>query len=533
MSSPLSGGRRRFIQSGLATLFLPVPYAAVWAQSEGALKLLRLPKVALVIGNSSYKRAPSLKNPGNDARAMAEALRESGFEVTLRNDASADEMRAAFQAHARTLAARKCVGLFYFAGHGVQLAWRNYLLPVDAEVAKIEDIAAKCVDIGGLLETIAKSANPMNVIILDACRDNPFGGDVRLAQAGLSQMDAPPATLLAYATAPGNAASDGEGANGLYTSNLLREMKVRDAKIEDVFKRVRLGVRRASNGAQIPWESTSLEEDFYFQPPEQLRKLSLEEDERQFKEEFAAFESARVARTVRSVEEYLRRYPSGRFAELAQLELDTLLAAQGEKPVAIVSARDNPHTAGTVRADTRFRIGDQYAYRHINRIPRGETTDSAQTVTAITDDEVVFNDGDYVCDLLGNTRKVRDGRRFTPRQELPLEFAIGRRWTTRFEVSAGMPGASGPAGTVDMEFRIVAKEKVTVPAGTFDCFRIEGVGVNRQPPRPDIDLFHKQWRAPELVRRPVAGEELRRRVIGGHVTDVYVQRNELISFKQA
>ena len=297
MSSPLSGGRRRFIQSGLATLFLPVPYAAVWAQSEGALKLLRLPKVALVIGNSAYKRAPSLKNPGNDARAMAEALRETGFEVTLRNDASADEMRAAFQAHARTLAARKCVGLFYFAGHGVQLAWRNYLLPVDAEIAKIDDIAAKCVDIGGLLETIAKSANPMNVIILDACRDNPFGGDVRLAQAGLSQMDAPPATLLAYATAPGNAASDGEGANGLYTSNLLREMKVRDAKIEDVFKRVRLGVRRASNGAQIPWESTSLEEDFYFQPPEQLRKLSLEEDERQFKEEFAEFERARVAKT--------------------------------------------------------------------------------------------------------------------------------------------------------------------------------------------------------------------------------------------
>jgi hypothetical protein len=504
-----------------------VPYAAVWAQSEGALKLLRLPKVALVIGNSAYRRVGVLKNPGNDASSMAEALRASGFEVTLKLDASAEEMRAAFQAHARTLATKKCVGLFYFAGHGVQLAWRNYLLPVDAEVAKIDDIAAKCVDIGGLLETIAKSANPMNVIILDACRDNPFGGDVRLVQAGLSQMDAPPATLLAYATAPGNAASDGEGANGLYTSNLLREMKVRDAKIEDVFKRVRLGVRRASNGAQIPWESTSLEEDFYFQPPEQLRKLSLEEDERQFKEEFAEFERARVAKTVRSVEEYLRRYPSGRFAELAQLELDTLLAAQGEKPVVVVSTRDNPNTAGTARADTRFRIGDQYTYRRINRIPDDDTQQRKQTVTAITDGEVVFNNGGYATDLLGNTTRSGGGRRFTPRQELPLEFAIGRRWTTRYEV------IGGPGGKVDMEFRIVAKEKVTVPAGTFECFRIEGIGVNRQLPRPDADLFLTQWRAPELVRRPIAADERKRHVIRGHVTTFFDERRELVSYKQS
>ena len=205
-------------------------------------------------------------------------------------------MLEAIDAYARALAARKGVGLFYFAGHGLQLQWRNYLLPVDARIAGAGDVAAQCVDMSGLLGGVRSAANPMNVIILDACRDNPFAGDVRAEQKGLSQMDAPTGTLLAYATAPGNTADDGDGANGLYTENLLREMRVREAKIEDVFKRVRLGVRRASGGRQIPWESTSLEEDFYFVPPEQLRKLSAEEEEREFREELAVFEKVKEAK---------------------------------------------------------------------------------------------------------------------------------------------------------------------------------------------------------------------------------------------
>ena len=104
----------------------------------------------------------------------------------------------------------------------------------------------------------------MNIIILDACRDNPFGKKLPTEQKGLSQFDAPPGSILSYATAPGNVASDGAGGNGLFTENLLREMRNPEAKIEDVFKRVRLKVRLASKGQQIPWESTSLEEDFYF-----------------------------------------------------------------------------------------------------------------------------------------------------------------------------------------------------------------------------------------------------------------------------
>ena len=142
------------------------------------------------------------------------------------------------------------------------------------DIDTIADIPKQGVEVNALLEGLTKAANPMNVIILDACRDNPFGSLKGVDQKGLSQMDAPPNTIISYATAPGNVASDGEGENGLYTENFLREVKVAEAKVEDVFKRVRLNVRRKSNGAQLPWDSSSLEDDFYFIPPKELRKLS-------------------------------------------------------------------------------------------------------------------------------------------------------------------------------------------------------------------------------------------------------------------
>src|SRR5690606_15439324 len=133
----------------------------------------------------------------------------------------------------------------------------------------------------------------------------------------LSQMDAPPGTFLAYATAPGNTAIDGDGGkHGLYTEHLLREIRVPEAKVEDVFKRVRLGVRRRSNGQQIPWESTSLESDFWFVPPRELRKRAEEEVEREFRAELALWEKIKASTAPEPFEDYLRRHPGGRFSEL-------------------------------------------------------------------------------------------------------------------------------------------------------------------------------------------------------------------------
>ncbi|MEO7729009.1 MAG: caspase family protein, partial [Burkholderiales bacterium] len=271
-----------------AALLLILPLHGYAADAASAINAA--PRFALVIGNGKYAGVP-LKNAPNDAMAMAERLTRMGFDVTMKVDATRAEMIESIRAFGGKLQKQKGVGLFYFAGHGAQLAWRNYLIPVDATIKNISEVDAKAVDMDMLLESMTRAHNPMNLIIVDACRDNPFGGDVPVPQKGLSQIDAPPGTLLAYATAPGNTAADGLGANGLYTENMLKEMQAPNAKIEDVFKRVRLNVRMQSRGQQIPWESTSLEQDFYFIPPKVLKPLTLAETEPQFQEEFALWES--------------------------------------------------------------------------------------------------------------------------------------------------------------------------------------------------------------------------------------------------
>ncbi|MBK6630988.1 MAG: caspase family protein [Betaproteobacteria bacterium] len=283
--------RRRLTLKQLSALSL-APLLPLGLGAALASTIHALPRRALVVGNSRYASAP-LPNPANDAGAIAGVLQQTGFAVDLQLDAGKAALENAIRGFAASLGTQPAVGLFYFAGHGLQISWRNYLVPVDAALNRAEDVPQQAVDITRLLEGLTRAKNPMNIIILDACRDNPFNVELRTGK-GLSQMDAPLGTLLAYATAPGNTASDGAGANGLYTENLLREMRTPNARIEDVFKRVRLAVRRASNGRQIPWESTSLEDDFYFIPPPELKKLSQEERDARFAEELGAWQKVQA-----------------------------------------------------------------------------------------------------------------------------------------------------------------------------------------------------------------------------------------------
>jgi len=518
--------RRRLLQAGMGatSLFLPLPWVLVRAQSDGASNLIRAPKLALVIGNGGYKEAPALKNALNDARAMGEALRALKFSVSVAIDADRRRMQTTIRNFIQTVAASQGVAMFYFAGHGLQLAWRNYLLPVDAAIDKPEDLRTQGVDVDGLVKGLKKAANPMNLIILDACRENPFAKDFRSRAKGLSQMDAPPSTLLAYATSPGNVASDGEGTNGLYTEHLLREMQVPEAKVEDVFKRVRLGLRLKSGGAQIPGESTSLEEDFWFMPPERLRSLTEEEKEREFRDELAQWEKIRADKAPGPFERYLRRYPGGRFSELAQLQLDRALARQGEKKITIASAEGNPFSKGTVSANTAYRIGDSYVYRVTDLRTGAEMPQRNATVERITDDEVIFGNG-LVTDLLGNSLRVSDGPRYSPRQQFPTEYAMGRHWHSRFTSSTR---AGDDEGVTDIDARIVAREKITVPAGTFDAFRIEYIGATVFKTRT-TQVRVKRWVAPDQVRRGIAVEET--------ITDgkrvVLAERQELLSFRRS
>lgn len=228
------------------------------------------PRHALVIGNASYAHAP-LPNPVNDAQAVAAALRKAGFTVDLKLNASQRQLQDAVTGFGDRLKAGGA-GLFYFAGHGVQIRGRNFLMPVGADIKREDEVPYKAVDVQMVLDKMDTAKNRVNMVILDACRDNPFARSTRSSGGGLGSMDAPIGSLVAFATAPGSVASDGKGDNGLYTQHLLANLEKPGLPIEEVFKRVRLGVRLDSNGQQIPWENTSLEGDFYFFPPSPAAK---------------------------------------------------------------------------------------------------------------------------------------------------------------------------------------------------------------------------------------------------------------------
>ncbi len=220
------------------------------------------PRHALVVGNASYATAP-LINSANDAAAVAKVLERAGFTVDLKLNASQKQLQDAVTAFGDRLKGGGA-GLFYFAGHGVQIKGRNFLMPVGADIKREDEVPYKAVDVQQVLDKMETARNRINVVILDACRDNPFARSSRSNSGGLSQVDAPIGSLVAFATAPGSVASDGKGSNGLYTQHLLANMERPGLPIEEIFKRVRLGVRLDSNGGQVPWESTSLEGDFTF-----------------------------------------------------------------------------------------------------------------------------------------------------------------------------------------------------------------------------------------------------------------------------
>jgi len=223
-------------------------------------------RTALVIGNAAYgAEVGPLRNPGNDATDMATALRQLGFEVTLVLDATRQRLEEAVETFSRQLR-RGGVGLFYFSGHGTQVDGTNYLIPVGARLEKTADVKFQAVAAEWVLASMEEAGNGLNIVILDACRNAPFARQWRSAQRGLAPMQAAHGSLIAYATAPGSVAADGTGRNGTYTKHLLRYMTAPDLPVEQMFKQVRLAVEQETNGAQTPWELSSLRGDFFFRP---------------------------------------------------------------------------------------------------------------------------------------------------------------------------------------------------------------------------------------------------------------------------
>jgi len=287
-------------------------------------------RLALVIGNGAYSNAPALKNPPNDARDMAARLKAFGFEVTTGINLSQREMKRLIRGFGLTLKAGGA-GLFYYAGHGVQSKGHNYLIPTDADIqseAEVEDFG---VDVNLVLNFMDEAQNGLNIVILDACRDNPFGRSMRSTSNGLAQVDAPTGTLIAYATAPGRVASDGSGQNGLYTSELLRQMSVVGLSATEMFMRVRAEVMKQTGNKQVPWEASSLVGVFYFAgaPASAANSDSGNSLRNESKVDPAAFElsyweSIKNSTDSEEFKSYLERYPNGHFTVLANNKLRQL-----------------------------------------------------------------------------------------------------------------------------------------------------------------------------------------------------------------
>lgn len=296
-------------------------------------------RVALVIGNSKYKSSP-LRNPVNDARAMAKTLKDVGFEVILELNATRREMRRAMIRFGRRLE-NGGVGLFYYAGHGVQLHGNNYLIPVGAEIEAEDHVEIEAIELNQVLGRMGGARNRLNIVILDACRNNPFARKFRSATRGLAQTLAPAGTYVAYATAPGDVAEDGEGRNSLYTQALTQWMKRPGVKLEDVFKRVRGRVYKETEGRQVPWTSSSITGDFYFQPKQPKRVAapnpqSSGPGKRTL--DLAFWNSIDDSRNPSDFRAYLKRFPDGVFADLAR----NRIAALKPRPAARVPAPDVP-----------------------------------------------------------------------------------------------------------------------------------------------------------------------------------------------
>ena len=398
----------------MSAVMLAILATMAQAQTSEPSKAAKLTRLALVIGNGAYP-GDVLINPPNDAKDMAALLKESGFEVIQRENASLKEMHRALREFGDRLT-RETLGLFFYAGHGVQVRGRNYLLPVDADIGREDEVAFNALDLQAVLEKMDSARNHTNLIILDACRNNPFASKFKLANSGLAQIDAPPGTVVAFATAPGSVAADGSGRNGLYTKHLLANLGKPGARIEDAFKQVRVAVRAESNGAQTPWESTSLESELI-----------------------------------------LKRAPPK----------PALAPAPAPKAAASRSISTNPGAA------PRFEIGDWWEWRFTNELT-GDVRTVKRTITAISGDTVTFDNG-IIRDLSGNLLRERIGGKvhtYTP-STLFFVFPLtpGLSWSG---VSVEQV-ANEYASDLNTKISAVAEEEIDTPMGRFKTVKVERV----------------------------------------------------------
>jgi hypothetical protein len=478
-------------------------------------------RLALVIGNSAYSAAP-LRNPVNDASDFADALRASGFEVTRLENANLREIRAALRDFGDKLKRQGGVGLFYFAGHGMQVKGRNYLIPVGAQIEREDEVEFESLDANLVLEKLDSAGNRFNIVILDACRNNPFARSFRSGTQGLAQMDAPSGTVVAFATSPGSVASDGGGRNGLYSQHLIESVHEPGLKIEEVFKRVRAAVRRDSAGRQTPWESTSLEGDFYFHPVD----VAAAETARKQQEQERLEAAVRVA-VAQERERARKEFDDARLQASTGLPAQTVASATKEpapevvvEPATVTAAipsttlpqlsSPSPSTApdalittpaaadrifgapvtGQIRAPD-VEVDDEWEFLSVTTTSAltlsqpaptysrvrvetllGVTGGSEAMLSSVPIDKpggVATDPLDFYKTPAGTNDYFVRALNVDGRQKLRFPLGPGSRWSS----SDPFRARNGASGRIDFEYRAAAWEKITVPAGTFWALKIE------------------------------------------------------------
>ena len=351
-------------------------------------------RIALIVGNSSYRDAP-LRNPANDAADMANTLENLGFKVNKLLDADSRTMKRAIRSFGKELSQDDTVGLFYFAGHGLQVGGINYLVPINAHIESEADIEYEAINAGRILSQMSLAGNGLNLVILDACRNNPFARSFRSSTRGLARMEAPKGSLILYATSPGDVAADGEGENGLFTEKLIETINREGLTIEEVFKQTAIAVNNASNSAQVPYIEGVILGDFYFreassqnvkhtpdptptpiqtqpqvqaqtQPSVNTSVVIASEVENTF------WDTVKQSNSVELYQAYLDQYPNGFYSRIAEIiiknatsQVENNKKSEKSETIEISSNSANVGQSGLVQTNGGKKLGGVSA-RNIN-----------------------------------------------------------------------------------------------------------------------------------------------------------------------
>jgi TonB family protein len=388
-------------------------------------------RLALVIGNGSYQNASRLTNPPNDAEDMATALRDLSFELVGGQayvNQTGEQTKQLIVKFGEVLSRQGGVGLFYYAGHGVQSQGHNYLIPIEAKVLHEKTLEFDAVDVNRVLAEMDASGNGFNIVILDACRNNPFARSWRDAGQGLAQVNAPEGTLIAYATGPGRVANDGDSRNGTYTAELLRQMRVKDLTIEEMFKAVRAKVRSATSNQQTPWEASSLVGKFCLAGTcKEPTAPNIPDPDVEF------WNSIKSSNDPDDYRAYKKIFPNGRYIATADNNLrrlgSTKTGSDNGPAKAVVSSTGNEATNTTVTAKAPAVVKSSERDRGIGYYKENRIPEAVQALQKA----VKENGSDYQAwNFLGLA--------LTQKQDL-------KSATTSFETALRLNGSSAPFHT--------------------------------------------------------------------------------------